>query len=202
MLTWFPDYLPIRKVCWRSILDLKGNRKKMGKKQKWTYCSQITKMCFFVQEGWVGKESCRLDKNADRCESTTIRTNEWFTCAFHTALYGLAYSLSTTSDFIYLYIPCSALSRSQQVKIWRERESGNKGTFELAITPVLFRVSSGTKICMKPSTQKRRGTLGGQDPQTCRPVPRPLNTPAAIAEVRGAVGAMEKHSYFWTAGTA
>lgn len=66
VLTWFPDYLPIRKVCWRSILDLKGNRRKMRKKQKWTYCSQITKMCFFMQERWVGKESCRLDVNADR----------------------------------------------------------------------------------------------------------------------------------------
>lgn len=136
----------------------KGNRKM--RKNKWTYCSQITKMCFFVQEGWVGKESCRLDINADRYKSTTIRTNEWFTCAFHThtAPYGLTPpSNCTTSDFIYLYIPCSALARSQQVKIWRERESGNKGTFELAITPVLFRVSWGAKICMKPSTQKRQG---------------------------------------------
>lgn len=57
-------------------------------------------------------------------------------------------------------------------------------------------VSWETKICMKPSTQKRRGTQEAKNPNLQACAKAPLNTPAAMAEVSGAVGALEKHSYF------
>lgn len=71
-------------------------------------------------------------------------------------------------------------------------------------------MSSGTEIGVKPSRQRRKRQRDSRrertpDLQACVKATQSrggkqlsfLPTPAATAEVSGAVGAVEKHSYFW-----
>lgn len=137
------------------------------------------------------------DINADRFVSPPL--SEWmiYICPSHCPALP-QHSLSTTYIFIYLHIPCSTLSRCQQVRIWGERGSGNKWHLWAGNhTSFVWSEDRNKTLHEAFRTEERQGLKEGKSPKAAglseghwkcgwKQVSF-LHTPVATAEVSGGV---------------